>query len=212
MPELHAIICSVDYSDILSVTLPKMRHHFDHVTVVTTPQDIDTIQVACDNQAETFKTTLFQPGFRKYPALEAALEHIGRKGWLCLLDADIVWPHSPTFPELNIGYIYGPACRRILNPVTLPLPDQSTWHSLPIQKNSTRELCGFTQIFHAADPHLGHPPWHDISLTHAGAGDSYLARKWPREHQIRLTFEALHLGQNGQDWHGRLSPRLISET
>ena len=42
---MNAILVCVDYSDLLAITLPHNRHHFNKVMVVTTPEDKDTIRL-----------------------------------------------------------------------------------------------------------------------------------------------------------------------
>ena len=80
-----AVMVSVDYADLLSITLPRNRHHFERVMVVTTPNvsDLATREVARANNAELFCTNSFYDDgahFNKWKALEQALD----KGWKIL--------------------------------------------------------------------------------------------------------------------------------
>lgn len=199
---IQAIITCADFAHLLRHTLPRNRHHFSSILIVTRPGDTDTIAVATQNQADTLQTSAFFNNgstFAKYPALNHAIQYLNHDGWIALLDADVVWPqHLST--QLNPGYLYG-MTRRILHPFNGSIPPEHQWHSLPLQKNSTREICGFTQIFHTKDPLLKPPPYFDNQLPNAGAGDSIFARQWPREHQVRIA-TALHIGLNGQHWNG----------
>src|SRR5580692_269178 len=93
---MKAILVSVDYADILAVTLPYNRHHFDEVYVVTTPGSEDG-RVAKQLGAEVWGTTAFYDDgavFNKWKALEEALDVMGRDGWLCVMDADVLWPKT----------------------------------------------------------------------------------------------------------------------
>lgn len=208
---MRAVVVSHEFSDILAVTLPLMRHHFDAVLVVTSPSDLDTITVAVDNTAEVFPTQSFtEKGayFNKWAALEKALGCWGREGWLCLLDADVIWPREvPGLEDIVPGNLYGMP-RRIMDPIRLPVPAESDWGRYPVQQNSLREIPGYTQIFHGADPHLPHPPWHETNWKHAGRADSFFQKCWPRECKLRFPCECLHLGRNGRDWCGRTTPYL----
>jgi hypothetical protein len=208
MTELRAITVCYEFADRLAITLPVMRPLFSEFLVVTNHSDHQTHDVAAQYEADTHNSEAFHAHgalFNKFAALEEALDHFGRFGWITILDADILWPTSPPLHNLEPGFLYGPS-RHILDPITLPLP--ANWSTLPIQKNSTREFPGYSQIFHAQDHHLGPPPWHDTSFKHAGRADSLFQSKWPPENRIRLPWNALHLGQNGQDWAGRTSPFL----
>jgi hypothetical protein len=87
----------------------------------------------------------------------------------------------------------------------IQIPDENEWRNYPIHRN-TAEWAGYSQIFHANDPVLGSPPWHEVDWVHAGGADSMFQRKWPRDRKIRPPFEVLHLGLAGENWMGRATP------
>ncbi len=94
---MRAIMVSVDYSDILALTLPYNRHHFEEVWIVTSIADYDNVlRIAEPNGARVIPTDLFYDDgarFNKWRSLEYGLDVMGRHGWLCLMDADVLWPH-----------------------------------------------------------------------------------------------------------------------
>lgn len=221
---MRAIMVSVDYADLLSVTLPHNRRHFQEVMVVTSPTDQATEVVALENRCTILKTDLFyQDGaaFNKWRALEHALDIFGRRDWLCVMDADVLWPRDICFREEHDkitwwmpnaasqggticqtkGILAGPLRHMCPWPIT-PIPDERTWGGFPIHRN-VNEWAGYSQIFHANDPVLGEPPWHETDWESAGAADSFFQQKWVRERKIRLPFNVLHLGEAGQNWYGR---------
>lgn len=217
---MNAILCCVDMSDILSITLPYNRRHFDQVVIVTTPQDHNTQEVAVKNNATPFATESFYADgglFRKYLALEEGLDFMGRKGWLCIMDVDVLWPKkipvranshkgeiagSGWVEEFcEPGYLYSPL-RRMMIDITKPIPDEGRWREFPLHPQ-TVEWAGYSQIFHAQDAVLGNPPWHDTTWLHCGGGDSFFQGKWARERKIRPAWEVLHLGEAGINWLGR---------
>ncbi len=206
---MRSITVSVDYGDILAITLPYMRHHFTEAMVVTTPSDCETIAVANANHCQVHQTkTFYARGalFNKWAALEEALDLYGRHGWLCILDADVVWPREfPLFSQ-EIGKLYAPLCRWVAE-VPSSIPPESAWRKFPLRPNRA-EWAGYTQIFHAGDPVLGDPPWHQTNWIHAGGADSFFQRKWAKKDKVRLPFEALHLGPHGRNWCGRVTQRL----
>lgn len=225
-----AILVCVDYSEILALTLPYNRHHFSEVMVVTTPEDIDTIRLAQMYNCPIWPTDAFTRDgalFNKFRAMEEGLDALDRDGWLCIMDADVVWPKnvelydaselaiqrrsqtlspeivrnsSPNSLGLVKGCLYTPF-RRMQRETTYITPE-SEWCKLP-RHRQTREWAGFTQIFHADDPVLKSTPWHEIDWTHGGGPDSFFQRKWLDQDKIRPTWDCLHIGIAGKFWAGR---------
>lgn len=226
---MKAIIVCVDFADLLSITLPYNRHHFDEVMVVTTPEDKATIEV-CHNLRQSVNLTLtrsfYEDGavFNKWKALEEGLDCMGRTGWICIMDADVLWPKKITYCGYpwrpgKVGDLYTPFRRMWENWPSLGLttrtspgladgiPPESEWVKFPLHRQQ-QEFAGYSQIFHASDPHLGPAPWHEIDWCHAGGADSFFQMKWPDSCKIRPPFEVLHLGPAGVNWCGRASRML----
>jgi hypothetical protein len=209
---MRAILVSVDYADILALTLPLNRHHFSDVMVVTTPKDFETLHVATANECRTHVTDSFYADgavFNKWRALEEGLDQFGRRGLLCIMDADVLWPKLIPKVDPPQGTLMSPL-RRMMEQVTLPLPLEQHWDKYPIHRN-VNEWAGYTQIFWANDPALGHPPWHDVKWSHAGGADSFFQQKWHASKKIRPPWECLHLGPAGANWYGRASAYLDQE-
>ncbi len=206
--ELRAIIVCVDFADFLKITLPYNKHHFSDVCVVTSLSDRETIDYAFDCGFAVHSTNSFyEPGavFNKFKALEEALDVFGRHGWICLMDVDILLPK--TIPDFNLqpNILYGPY-RRVMEKPSAEIPDD--WSEFPLYLPRSRLIAGHTQIFHADDPHLGVPPWHQMDWKHAAGGDYHFQAQWPDEKKVRLDFDTLHLGEVGINWCGRLQPHL----
>lgn len=250
---ISAILVSVQYTDLLALTLPYNRHHFYRVTIVTTDEDYPNLApLAQAYEAQVLTTDLFYRNgatFNKWAALEAGLDWMGRGGWICLMDADVLWPkHAPLnlvpgrlysplrrmFPIETLAP-YNPSCKTcggrgavevtdkdgVLNQrfqtsipcperCTLPYPPESLWTRYPIHRN-IHEWAGYTQVFHASDPVLGSPPWHEVDWKHAGGADSFFQRKWTPDKKVRPEWQVLHLGEAGQNWMGRATPLLSGE-
>lgn len=232
MTGLRAILVSVDYADLLGVTLPYNRHHFSDVMVVTAPRDEATLAVAVANRCRTHVTEAFYADgavFNKWAALEEALDAYGRYGWLCLMDADVLWPknvvvnvqyetirwevpETPTFYQ-DRGQLCSPLRRMLDGTAAMAqidcglVPSEDQWRRYPIHRN-IGEWAGYSQIFHASDPVLGLPPWHETNFISAGTADSFFQRKWKPENKVRPPWECLHLGPAGCNWMGRVSRYL----
>lgn len=201
----------MNYTPELALTLPRNVGHFTEVTVVTSMADRDNVRAVTQPlMCNLLATDAFYEGgaaFNKYRAIELALDVIGRKGWLCLLDSDVALPHHlPSF-LLEYGKLYGPLRRMAFQEGPLPamLPDECTWKDYPLWRN-TREWPGYCQVFNADDPNLGPPPWHELCWTHAGVADSKFQDKWPGSCKVRLPFEVLHLGPPRVHWYGKGHP------
>lgn len=203
---MRAITVAVEYSDLLSITLPRNRHHFSEVCVVTSTADEPNVRPITDaHGAKLVVTDLFYDrgaDFNKWAALEFGLDQFGRHDWMVIMDADVVWPQKlPPF-RMVPGFLYSPR-RRIQPEITEPA-NEDVWPQLPLYPEG--EFAGYSQIFHAGDGHLGQVPWHQTNWRHAGGADSAFQAKWPRRRKIRPPFEVLHIGPPARNWCGRSVP------
>lgn len=207
---MRAILVSVDYADLLEVTLPYNRHHFDEMVVVTTLADTTSQTVAIQNEAVLFCTDSFYDDgatFNKWKALEEGLDFFGREGWICLMDADVLWPKVLPPIDWRVGKLYTPL-RRMFTDLSKPIPrEEYLWPAYKHHRVKA-EWSGYSQIFHCDDAVLDDPPWHEIDWKHAGGADSFFQQKWNPEDKIRPPFDVLHLGLAGENWCGRSTPYL----
>lgn len=229
-PLRTAIVC-VDYADLLSITLPYNRKHFSEVVVITSETDEKTVEVAVNNRAKVFRTDAFYRNgavFNKFLALEEGLDYFGRHGWMCIMDADVLWPKlipwifidpdddedDELYDDYTKGhrrnyicpdYLYTPL-RHMMLDITAQIPQEPYWLSFPLHPQQV-EWAGYTQIFHASDYHLPvSNRWHETNWTHAGGPDSFFQQLWSPEFKHRPPFECLHLGPAGTNWCGRVTP------
>lgn len=228
---VNSIVVCVEYDDFLAITLEKNRRHFDRTLVVTTWGDTKTHDVAACYDCECFNTTAFthdgtasgvdtmehhqdKAAFNKGSAMEAGFDLLGREGWICVWDADILMPETVSVEGLDKSCLYTPIRHLLEDPTKhLDYVDESSWQSLP---SPTRdyEFSGYFQLFHASTVP---PPWYGITSTHAGVCDSEFEVKFPEDKRKRPPFVVLHLGPEGtpnkgarvgNNWAGRVSPRI----
>lgn len=210
-----AITVCVDFSDLLAVTLPRNAKHFRRVFVVSSHWDAATKAVVSGvKNAELYTTNAFYRSgaiFNKGAAIEEAFDVAGRSGWLCVMDADILLPADVDLSGAVPGRLYTPR-RRMLRDVTkwLEFVDSESWGELPM--HAEEEFAGYFQFFHAGDPVLVERPWYGVTWRHAGGCDSEFQQKWGRSRQVRPPFEVLHLGEDGRNWCGRVTPTIRGET
>lgn len=210
---IRAVITSVDFADLLALTLPLQMRHLAEAVVLTSPRDLATQEVARRCGASVYATDAFYRDgarFNKYRAVEECLDAIGRRGWLCLLDADVVWPAAASFGSPEPVTLHTP--RRRMAPLSAVaefggVPPESEWHRWELHRNEA-EFAGYSQLFHADDPHLGNPPWHQTDWRHAGGADSFFQLKWPPARKVRPDWDCLHVGDAGVNWCGRVQPTL----
>jgi hypothetical protein len=207
----RAITVCVGYDDFLRLTLPRIIKHVDKLLIVTTPDDVRTQQLAAEYPKKTalHTTDAFYRGgasFNKGLAMEEGFDVLGRKGWILVLDADILLPEKlPQFP-VNEGKLYTPR-RRIMTDVDglteTPTVDPAT---LPIRKEYGN--FGYFQLFHADDPVLVRKPWYGTDWLHAGGCDSVFEKRWNKANKVSPPFEVIHLGDPDANWFGRTRPRI----
>lgn len=202
---VKAICVSVDYSDILEMTLPTHKFFCESTLVITAPGDTKTIEVAEANGAQVHVTDAFYrkgAKFNKWSALEEGLDLIGRSGWLLIIDADIAIPeHRHPFIPVP-SYLYTPH-RRIKHDISDGLPEQRKWAQYKRLKNN-EDFRSYFQLFHGSDQVLGAPPWHSVEMKSADNDASFQAR-WSAKKIVRPSFEVLHLGPPFTNWCGRVS-------
>jgi len=112
--KLEAVVVCINYGDFLAVTLPANKGQFDRMVVVTTPDDIETIEVCKKNGVKWIETNdVYKDGpvANKAIAINKGLDYLSKDGWVLQLDADI-WlpPMTRAILEklpLNDDSIYG---------------------------------------------------------------------------------------------------------
>ncbi len=200
---MNAISVCVDYADILAITLPRNRHYFDEYVVVTSHNDESTVRLCAENNVICYQTDAFYrfgAMFNKGLAMEEGFNILGRRGWLCILDADIVLPDDAVFSDAEIGKLYSPYRHLLAEPKQFR--DGMDWSKLTVRHES--EHAGYCTYFHAKDYHLT-LPWYGIGWTHAGGCDSEFSSKWPIVDRYRPDWKVLHLGPTDVNWCGRVT-------
>src|SRR5690606_23733252 len=165
--------------------------HFEEVLVVTSYADKLTQQIAEYCDAKVYVTDSFYADgavFNKWRALEEALDHFGRHGWMCIMDADILWPKRIFNFNPELGCLYTPY-RRMYNDFSGIIPQEIDWNTRFSRHRQCKEFAGYTQIFHASDPVLETIPWHQTNWRHAGGADSFFQAKWDSKNKIRPDWE-----------------------
>ena len=207
MNGIRAFTVCVEYHDILEKTLPINAKLFDDILVITAPQDFQTIEVCARLGVKVFVTDEFWKHgaqFNKYAAVEQGLNHFGRSGWMCALDADVVFSGRTDRFNPQIGRFYVPR-RRQLDDIRADVPEERKWARLPYT-DQRMIWSGYCQIFHADDPHCQVVPWFDTHWKTAACADTFFGDRWPERNKFIPGFEVLHIGQPKVNWCGRVTP------
>lgn len=205
---MKSLTVCVGYDDLLDITLPRNAHHFTECLVITTPDDERTHRVVKSVPNARLLTTdaFYQHSakFNKGLAVEEGFDALGRDGWLCVWDADIIMPSSMNLGGLCPSMLYS-AQRLILKNVQDWSPGLD-W----ARADSIRDVvfAGYFHVFHANDVHLKRRPWYDVTFAHAGGGDGYFQSRWTPVEKVYLPFKVLHLGPPDTNWCGRITRRV----
>lgn len=211
-----SLVVCVEFDDFLAITLPRNNRHFEQTLVITSICDIDTQRLALENACQVFITDVFYENeavFNKGAAIEKGLDILGRDGWLCLWDADIVMPSTIEFDK-DPACLYTALRRTLDNPADFS--DALVWNHVPITGHED-EFPGYFQLFNAQA--AGPKPWFEVNWKHAGGYDGNFQNKFSKKNLCRPPFNVLHLGPSvdmvskfhlrvGDNWCGRTTPRL----
>jgi glycosyltransferase involved in cell wall biosynthesis len=214
-PPCKSMTICVDYDDFLSITLPRNARHFDQTLIVTSKRDPRTKIIAEMLGCRCHVTEAFYTGgaqFNKGAAMEEGLDVLGRDGWICTWDCDVVMPESIEILGMDRRCLYGPIRRILEHPQEFQ--DSLDWGRLPSPTNSN-EWAGYFHLFHSSA--MQGLPWYSVDWKHAGGCDSDFQMKFPGENLRRTPFDVLHLGPEGmpemgtrvgKNWCGRVIPRI----
>ena len=111
---IEAVISCVHYADYLAETLPENKKHFDWLTVVTSNDDKETLELCRRLSVTCYATGKFQKAgesFNKAAGINHGLKYLRYHDWVMHLDADTVLSPSAGFwlrkKQLDRGKIYG---------------------------------------------------------------------------------------------------------
>lgn len=237
--KIECITTCVGYGDILAHTLPRNRHHFDSMLVLTAPEDQQTQKVCDYYQVPYFSTDCFGTRwgqFSKGTAINEGLRKLELSDWICHLDSDIVLPPNTRkaleTANLATDAIYGVdrvECKSYLdwlrfvdNPEPVVAGNgyfiHTTHSPFPIGTRVKFDQAGgyipigFFQLWHADSKMTKYPEGH----TDAGREDSYFASQWPRDkRQLLPEILAYHLESEAApmavNWKGRATKPFSME-
>lgn len=229
---LEGIIVCVNYSDFLSHTLPFNKSIFNHLIVVTSPEDEQTKSLCGYHNVECVVTDEFTKNgdpFNKARGINAGLNKLSRKDWVIHLDADMYLPPLTRGILERISLepknIYGidrmmcPNFEEWIKFISNPRQTHTGWvyihpTAFPIgvrigeYMSEGYEPIGFFQMWNpkASGVYL-YPELHGA----ADRTDVLFAKKWARKDRalipeiigVHLDSENSTINEMGKNWNGR---------
>ncbi len=210
-----------------------MRHTFDRMLVITSPDDKETQKVCDYYYVEYLATDIMYENdapFNKGKAISLGLDYLKSDDWIVHIDSDIALP--PRFNEYiraknyNKDNIYGIDRLDIkdwntwisfcCNPHKMHYVG-STWANFPVMYRVTQGLSyypiGYFQMWNAKSKYYD-GVYHNIS-NNAADSDLKFTSKWPAENRILIPeVYVYHLSSEGDNktiganWNKRVTPRF----
>lgn len=182
------------YSDQLRKALPIWLQTLNSVTVVTTPDDRETLamcDILANRKLNVVTTDVFYwhgARFNKGAALNIGLAAMNPLDWVLNFDADIL-PY-PDWREqiqtLDRTMLYGADryydSRRIVPDWPFP--------------------CGYFHLWNVDDPRTWVRPLYDVQWGHAGNYDATFLERWPEHLRGRIQTKLIHQGEPRANWFG----------
>jgi len=231
---IECVTVCVNYSDFLAHTLPHNKQHFNHMLVITIPEDKETQEICRHHNVECLTTReMTEAGepFNKAKGINVGLEYLSKRDWVVHLDADIYLPPLTRSIlekiDLQKSNIYG--IDRMMCPnfeewskfIVKPAPMHTGWvyihpTAFPVGVRIGQYMgdgyqpIGFFQMWH---PNISGVKLYPEDNAGADRTDVLHAKKWGRKNRafipeiiaIHLDSENSTVDTMGKNWKGRIT-------
>lgn len=218
-PFLEAVIISVNYSDILKISLEENQHIFDNIVIVTSSKDKNT-QNLCKKykNCKVVVTDCFYDNgssFNKGKGINIGYENLIYKDWVVNLDSDIVLLKN--FKQLFFNSKIDK--EKLYWSKRIIFPEKKDWDLfLSTGKcnppKSEEDAIGFLQIFNynskvfrLLKKYNNNKPYFEFSCD-ASNSDLFFKNKWQPTMRKMLKIPCYHLGEYEKNWAGRVTPEF----
>lgn len=224
---VHTVIPCVHYDDYLRLTLAHNLAKLPHITILTAPDDLATVELAEEVGVEVFITPAWYDGgpLNKGLALNewlSARQALDENEWLMVLDADILFPPDCILPIDNLDpkQLYSIRRRMCWDldqfvkylrgdldltqfPTYVPrIIDGKVWGHRPTSNPAA--LSGYLQLW-CPRHSVGHSLFAPTGT--AADYDVEFGLSFPEDMRSYIPdCDVLHLGPIGTNWSGRRSP------
>jgi len=207
--KINGLTVCVGYAEYLAIGIERWMAGLDSLTIVTTPDDQATLDLAEKFQARVLQTDLFyQDGasFNKGRALEFARRTaVPWRDWILIFDSDIVpepnWLDRVQAARTLEGYLHG-AWRFDAGQIR-DLHEIDTGH-FPYFSGDAIGV-GYFQLFHSGDRRANEPlPVIDTFWIHGGNYDNRFMDRWRRQGLPiqKIDVRLVHVGER-DNWFGK---------
>jgi glycosyltransferase involved in cell wall biosynthesis len=209
---LDVVIVSVNYNDLLLVSLQHNSKIFDNITVVTSSDDI-LCQKICQKFGVNCVITdvMYEDNaiFNKGKAINEGIKSLKNPDFVLLIDADIIVKEKININELNKNVLYS-SDRWICK--SYNLYNQWTQGIIDIQKigrNEGDKGIGFFQLFNISNSNIDREKPYPEMSKNAAWSDLVFRDKFVTRKKIENTI--IHLGDPYMNWDGRVSNRFLTD-
>lgn len=205
--KLDVVIVSVDYNDLLLLTLMNNVGVFDRITVVTSSADKECERICAALGVRCVSTDcMYDDGasFNKGKAINFGISSLDDPDFILLIDADIIVRNPIDLSSLDRKAFYW--CDRHI------IEDYSSYRrysygnaDLDSFEKESHEGLGYFQLFNSASRKMfpeghGSAEWSDIKFR-----DKFVRRQ-------KMDSPVIHLGKKDQNWFGRVTDRFLDES
>jgi hypothetical protein len=216
--KIENIIVSVDYSDLLDITLKENSGIFDHTIVVTSTKDKKTQKVCKKYNCTLILTDSFYDEdsyLNKGKAINLAYSKLKYKQWVANMDADIIL--FKNFKKIFFDSFSNMEALYWMPRLMFNTPDE--WVDFlksPKPKNPQieEEALGYFQLYHynskvfqLLNEHNSNKPYYEFSKD-ASMSDLMFKNMWKRDFRLKLNMVCYHLGESMKNWKGRVTPEF----
>lgn len=206
LPRIDILIVSVNYNDILPITLKSLPKEFN-TTIVTSPEDKECQKICLEHEVNcVISTRIYENGasFNKGKAINDGIKSLSNKDWILILDADIVLQSNFTeilkSTDLSADTLF--ICKRLL------IEDLETFNKWQkgedVGKIERAKGYGYFQLFNSRKESFYSEDFLDASFSDLEFRDRFKIKK-------ELNTQVIHLGQTSQNWTGRKTKKFIEE-
>lgn len=213
---IYGVVVCVNYSDMLKLTLKSAVGQFNKLYVITDLKDKDTESLCSQYDfVELIKTDAFYENgnnFDKGSGINLGLERVPvrKDSWVLIFDADIVFPsymkHVLSHKALDVEVLYG-ARRHFARTYEAYDRYERAGQDLTTLKevyNPGGLPIGYYQLFNSQN--LKFPNFRYITdQKNASTADMVFSYRFPKRTTLR-SISVVHLGHDGINWSGRVTP------
>ena len=202
--KLDVIIVSVDYSDLLILTLMRNVRIFDNITVITSIADEECRKV-CEALGVRCLSTdcMYDDGasFNKAKAINFGLSKLKNPEFVLLLDSDIAVLEKIDTRILKRDFFY--YCDRYM------IRDYDSYRkyaygNIGIEsfERESYEGLGYFQLFNYSKRSVFPESSSDAAWSDLHFRDKFVKRE-------KLDFAVIHLGKDRKNWNGRVTDKFL---